>query len=34
MQIFVKALVTGKVMAFDVEPDTTVNNIKAQTSDM
>jgi hypothetical protein len=33
MQIFVKSF-TGKTMVFDAEPDSTVNNIKSQISDM
>jgi hypothetical protein len=33
MQIFVKSL-TGQVMAFDIEPNSTVNNIKDQIRDM
>ena len=33
MQIFVKTL-TGKTMAFDVAPNSTVANIKTQIDDM
>ncbi|KAN0129524.1 Ubiquitin-related domain containing protein [Lactarius tabidus] len=33
MQIFVKSF-TGKTMVFDAEPDSTVNNIKSQISDI